>query len=123
MRVAPLIVIAALTVSISGCRIKSWESFESAVTPNPPGEWKGDPYASAGLANATGGLRPGTRYAEGAKNTDTKVDAKYDTPAKGTGLHPGEPTVSTRNGHGLSNAPAFQDTPGSLGNPANRAIR
>jgi hypothetical protein len=119
------VLLAVLTVLLlSGCRIKSWESFESATTPNEPGTWKGDEYALAGTANATGGQNIKTRYSEGAKNGQTQgLTTTYGEAGKGTGLQPGEPTVANRAGHGNQNAPAFQETPGNLGSPASKSGR
>jgi hypothetical protein len=118
-----LAAVVALT-TVSGCRIKSWESFEAATTPNPPGEWKGDEYASGGLANATGGLNTKTRYAEGSKNEQTSgINAGYGNPIKGSGLQPGENTVANKDGHGNQNSPSFDASPSSVQAPAARTGR
>ena len=84
MRYGATLLAAIALIALGGCRVKSWESFEAATTPNPPGEWKGDEYASAGIANATGGQNTKTRYADGAKNTQVSgLNAEYGNPIKG----------------------------------------
>jgi hypothetical protein len=116
--------LAVLAFAIGGCRIKSWESYESATTPNPPGTWKGDEYAWGGVADATGGLKPQVQYNEGARSTPTgKLDPTYDQPMKGTGLNPGDYNTTALPGHGNTNAPAFQGTPGSANATSTRSAR
>jgi hypothetical protein len=122
MRFRSLLLLGALLVMAAGCRFKSWESFQAATTPNPPGEWKGDPYAAGGPASATGGTKTETTYNPSAKRLGT-TDDNYDSPAKGSGTIPGEPTVSNRNAQGNNNGAAFTDTPGSVGTPGVSGIR
>jgi hypothetical protein len=90
LRVGALV--ALLTLGLAGCyRAKSWDSFISATTPNPPGQWKGDPYASAGIADSTGGLNTKNPYSQGAKTrTTAPLDAAFNRPNYGTGQRPGE---------------------------------
>ncbi len=105
---------AMLGLLLSGCRWKGYESFSSATTPHPPvGTWKGDPYASGGSADATGGVNAKTTYGKGARSGPGVVaNPNYDQPAKGTGLQPGENNGKAKEGHANSNAPALQDQPG-----------
>jgi len=124
MRYGATLLAAIALIALGGCRVKSWESFEAATTPNPPGEWKGDEYASAGIANATGGQNTKTRYADGAKNTQVSgLNAEYGNPIKGTGMQPGENPISNKNGHGNQNAPAFDETPSNVQSPSARTGR
>jgi hypothetical protein len=121
MWIRSVLLVSALVVVASGCRFKSWESFESATTPNPPGEWKGDKFALGGSASATGGLDTKTYYNKSAKNLGTTSD--YDTAAKGSGQVPGEPTMGNRNGQGNNNGASFTETPGAVGTPGSTVIR
>lgn len=116
------LVLGVFALAMGGCRFKSWESFESATTPNPPGEWKGDPYASAGLASSTGGLNTNVPYSKGAKVQTSPVN-ELNVPIKGTGQFPGEPTVPGRPGYGNSNAPAHAPKPADNNTPGTNVFR
>lgn len=105
-------------VALAGCRFKGAEGFISATTPVEYKVGKGDPYASGGIAGATGGTNVTTNYGKGARNVSTgKLDPKLDQPAKGVGQEPGENPVTAGSGYGNSNAPAHQI------DPANAATR
>ena len=115
MNVRWLLPAALLALTVTGCRFKSWESFEAATTPNPPGEWKGDKYTNAGLADSSGGQKTDVPYSEGASTSVVgKLDPKFDQPAKGSGLRPGEAPAAAKAGHGHTNAPSFQPGPSDL---------
>lgn len=109
--------LAFVAIMAGGCRFVSLESFDSATTPNPPGEWKGDKYASAGNAEQTGGTKTASHYNEGATVQTEKLDNTLDKPGKGSGQQPGEPGMAAKPGYGNSNAPALQPEPGSVGAP------
>lgn len=86
--------------------------------------WKGDPYASGGYGDQTGGLDTRTTYGAGSDPTSkSKIDPLYDAPGKGTGLHPGDPTVENRAGFGKTNAPALQPDPAETSNTTVRSAR
>jgi hypothetical protein len=119
--------LAAVLVSVAGCRFKGFESFskatssrgeeskefnfgESAKANDPRREW--GKYSGGGIAEANGGLNTQTRYGLGAQK-DGKVMQGFDQPTKGTGQLPGEYSGGSAAGHGQSNAPAFQPEPGS----------
>ena len=105
------------SILVAGCRFKGKESFLSATTPVEYRNGVGDPYASGGIAGATGGLNVKTHYGEGARNAPTgKLDAKLDQPAKGSGQRPGEQPQMGAGGYGLSNAPVSQPAPGDANN-------
>ena len=112
-----LALLAALGTSVVGCRFKGYESFSSATTPRPDLHVypkAGDPYGGQGLADATGGLNPGTRYGLGAK-ANGDVRPGYDQPQKGSGQQAGEyPNVAAA-GHAQTNAPSFQPSPSDVG--------
>ncbi|MFZ4508430.1 MAG: hypothetical protein ACOYON_12120 [Fimbriimonas sp.] len=105
---------------LAGCdpqpaRLKGIESFQSATTPNPPATWKGDPYASGGIAGATGGLSSKTSYGHGAKkSTDQVTDPVLNRPMKGSGEGPGARISTMPGGYGTPNAPANQPMPSSV---------
>ena len=112
-------VLAAVLVSVAGCRFKGYEAFSKATTPGlgggpyPTATHFGDPYGNGGTADASGGLKPNTRYGLGAQ-PGGKILPGYDEPSKGSGNQPGElPNVATE-GHAQTNAPAFQPKPGSV---------
>lgn len=116
----------ALALALGGCRSRAWESFSSATTPHDQSAvtWKGDPYTFGGIGNATGGRDARSSYSQGANpNATAPLDPLYDQPAKGTGLHPGEPTVENRAGFGKTNAPALQPAPGTVGASTVRSAR
>jgi hypothetical protein len=99
---------------VGGCRFKGAESFSTATTPQAPGNpaWGGDPYASGGIAEATGGLNTDTQYSEGSgADNGEKIDPTYNRPGYGSGQRPGEAGSYASPGHGTSNAPAFQASP------------
>ena len=119
MQVRLLLPVALVLASLGGCRFKSWESFESATTPNPAGTWKGDEYASGGIAGASGGLQPKTHYGLGARAAQPgKLHGDMDQPAMGTGLRAGEYSGSGVPGSNRSNAPINQGDPGSVNSPS-----
>ena len=97
-----------LVLASSGCRFKGGESFASATTPHEPkASYQGDPYSNGGIADATGGAKPETRYGMGAKTgAAAKPNYNYDQPAKGSGQQPGE-----NPGTGVGNAPVQQGKP------------
>ena len=110
-----LALLAAVAASVVGCRFKGYESFEAATSPM---EYKypkkGDPYGNGGIADASGGLNPKTRYGLGAQENGPILPG-YDQPQKGTGQQPGEyPNVAAA-GHAQTNAPAFQPSPSDVG--------
>lgn len=112
--VVKLLPIAVLALSLGGCRSKAYESFIQATTPNPPlGNSYGDPYLEGGIAAADGGTRPGVRYGMGSDPAG-RPEVGYDTPAKGSGLQPGEEPPSGRPWWATSNAPIGQAGPGAL---------
>ena len=115
MNVRWMLPLALLALGVAGCRFKSWESFESATTPNPPGEWKGDPYAAGGMADSSGGTKTDSTYSKGARpGVVGKLDPNFDQPAKGTGLRPGETPAQAKPGYGDSNAPVAQPGPSEV---------
>ncbi len=119
---------AAVIVSVSGCRFKGYESFSKATSDrveeskkidfgesyssNHPERKEWGKYSGGGIAEANGGLNSQTRYGLGAQK-DGKVMPSFDQPAKGTGQQPGEAPNAAADGHGQTNAPAFQPEPGS----------
>jgi hypothetical protein len=109
--------LAAVVASLSGCRFKGYESFSSVTTPMPEvyqTPKKGDPYGYGGVADATGGLDPKTRYGQGSNNAGT-VRPGYDQPQKGSGNQPGEYPNVAAPGHAQTNAPAYQPSPSDIG--------
>lgn len=112
-----LVVGMLTTLALSGCRFKGGESFASSTTPQETfdratSDWKGDPYASSGIAEATGGLKPATQYSEGARSTsDQKTDPFYNRPEYGSGTRPGELGTEAAPGHAFTNAPSLQGGP------------
>jgi hypothetical protein len=64
MKVAHSLTFVLAAAMLAGCqpRIKSLESNESAMTPNPKAQGKTiDPYTYGGIAGATGGTQTQTR--------------------------------------------------------------
>ncbi len=119
-----LVITLALAVGsmTTGCRFKGIESFKSATTPVEYKDGIGDPYASGGIASATGGTNTVTQYGKGALAQGRgKLDPSFDQPAKGTGQHAGEAPVQSRQGFGNSNAPANQTVPQDVQNPSARS--
>lgn len=118
-----LIGLISLGVSLTGCyHPVGIDSFTSATTPVPPlgqsDQWKGDPGAAAGVAEASGGTMPATPYGNTARTYATgKIDPSFDQPAMGTGKEPGEYPVEARAGFGNSNAPGNQASPSEANNP------
>jgi hypothetical protein len=99
-------------VMLGGCRFKGIESFETATTPVKFGKAVGDKYAGGGIAYASAGTHPATRYGQGSDpNSPNKVDPKLDKPAYGSGQQPGDMSSEGGAGYGKSNAPANQGTP------------
>ena len=114
MQKLAIVAISVIALGAAGCRLKGVEGFKSATTPVDYKNGVGDPYASGGIANATGGLDVTTSYGQGAKDKPTGVlNAKLDQPAKGTGNLPGEQTQAAAAGYGNLNGPAYQPTPGA----------
>ena len=123
-----LALLAAVVASASGCRFKGVEAFASATTPRIEeakmrdfGESSKDAdkarwgmYSNGGVADATGGLNPRTRYGLGAK-PDGVVLPSYDQAQKGSGQNRGEYPNAASAGHAQSNAPSFQPTPSEVG--------
>lgn len=114
--------LAAVAVSAVGCRFKGYEGFNAATSPSPASydytsgqsNKLHDSFGEAGVADSTGGLRPGTRYGKGAV-AEGKPMPGYDQPQKGSGQQRGEyPNVAAA-GHGQTNAPAFQPSPSDVG--------
>jgi hypothetical protein len=64
------IVVGMCAVALTGCRVKSLESFQSAVTESPATPGKGDPYAYGGIAEGSGGLQPRSSYASDDRSSD-----------------------------------------------------
>jgi hypothetical protein len=96
-------------VMLGGCRFKGIESFETATTPVKVQPVSGDKYGSGGIAYASAGTHPETRYGIGSDpNSTEKVDPKLDRPAKGSGQQPGELGGDAAAGYAKSNAPANQ---------------
>lgn len=108
-----LLPLALLAIAVVGCkpRIKALESFTAATTPHPATNWAGDVYSYGGIAQSSGGLRPGTFYGRGA-NPQGRPNPSYDRPAKGTGLQPGEVPPTAAPWWAQSNAPIYQPAPG-----------
>lgn len=97
---------------LGGCRFKGVESFETATTPVVYPKVPGDKYGNGGIAYATAGVKPETRYGLGSDpNSPLKVDSKMDRPAMGSGQEPGEQGGDAAPGHDQSNAPANQPAP------------
>ncbi len=118
-------VFAAMT--LGGCRLKGAEGFLAATTPPPQGQghlgtaaWPGDPYAKGGIAEASGGLYPGTNYGKGARITAAAVNPSFDQPAKGSGSQPGEFTNEAASGFGKSNGPGLQASPSDVNSLSSR---
>lgn len=66
MKAEKTLIAAAMLMLLTGCqpRVKSLESNESAMTPNPPAAGKTiDPYTNGGIAGASGGGKPEASYA------------------------------------------------------------
>ncbi len=112
---------------LGGCRFKGAEAFLAATTPMPDGkghlgtaDWSGDEYALGGIADATGGLQPGTNYGKGAMATSAPVNAAFDQPAKGSGSQPGEYTNEASSGFGKSNGPGMQPAPSNVNSLSSR---
>lgn len=112
-----LALLAAVALSVVGCRFKGYEAFQQSTTPRPElyrYPKYGEAYGDNGNADATGGLSPETRYGLGAKS-DGAVRPGYDAAQKGSGQQEGEyPNVAT-SGHVQSNAPSFQPSPSDVG--------
>lgn len=114
--VRSFVLVAALGLTLTGCRFKSWESFDSATTPNPTGPAKGDIYSGAGGAAASGGLNTDTSYGKGAAVASTsKIEGSMDQPAKGSGQLSGENSGNSVDGFGNSNGAAQQNSPSAVG--------
>ncbi len=124
-----LALLAAVVASASGCRFKGYESFRSATTPRPDfykdrqfgesapkdsvaADW--GKYSNGGIADASGGLNPQTRYGTGARQTGSVLPG-YDQPQKGSGQQKGEYPNAAAPGYGQTNAPAFQPSPSDVG--------
>ena len=111
--------LAAVAVSVTGCRFKGYESFSKATDPSwsgsPVTAKFGDPYGNGGTADASGGLNPSTRYGLGAQKGG-KILPGFDEPSKGSGTQPGEYPNVAAEGHAQTNAPAYQPKPGSVSN-------
>jgi hypothetical protein len=111
-----------LAGALGGCRFKGGESFLAVTTPMPEhkghlgtADWKGDPYAAGGIAEASGGTVILKTYGKGARsNVPGKLDTSFDQPAKGSGQQPGEFTNEARGGFGKSNAPGLQASPSDV---------
>jgi hypothetical protein len=76
--VARWLVLGLAAMSLVGCRVKSVESFESAVKQSPNSPGGGDPYTYGGMAEGTGGLSTKTSYP-----TDNKSDDPLAVTASG----------------------------------------
>lgn len=115
--VARLALLAAVAASVFGCRFKGYEAFATATTPRPDlyqYPKAGDRYSNGGIADASGGLDPATRYGLGSRNAGT-VRPGYDQAQKGSGQQDGEyPNIASA-GHAQSNAPSFQPSPSDIG--------
>jgi hypothetical protein len=127
----PLVVVAvvACTFVSSGCswfRYKGVEGFNAATTPVDYEAnrhlWKGDEYASGGIAKGSGGLITTTNYGKGADpNSPEPVNPRLDQPEKGIGQNPGEFHADHATGYGLTNSPISQSSPSDAGSLAARA--
>lgn len=122
-----LVLFAAVAASAVGCRFKGYEAFSASTTPRPElydysnGKTNTlhSTYGNGGIADASGGLNPQTRYGLGA-NPNGTLDPKlaaggYDQPQKGSGQQEGEYPNVAKGGHAQSNAPAFQPSPSDVG--------
>lgn len=112
-----LALLAAVAVSVVGCRFKGYESFSASTTLQPEANTypkQGDPYGDDGVADPTGGLEPRTRYGLGASANGT-VRPGYDQAQKGSGQQPGEYPNASAEGHAQTNAPSFQPSPSDIG--------
>lgn len=58
------LLLVPMVILATGCqpRFKGIESHNSALTPNGPMPNKGDKYATSGIGEATGGIKPATSY-------------------------------------------------------------
>ncbi len=119
-----LAILACALVVLSGCRFKGGESFASATAPTGKpveGQTNSDKYGSAGLADATGGLKPKTHYAEGERSgTNDKLDPILNQAANGSGQQPGENGAGAAPGFGNNNSPASQAHPSDVNNVSAR---
>jgi hypothetical protein len=109
-----LLSVVVLGGILAGCHSDGIDSFDAATTPVPrigDAAWKGDKYAYAGAAGASGGTKPDTQYGDTARGTRGKLNPSFDQPAKGVGQQPGEYPVEANVGFGHSNAPANQPSP------------
>ncbi|HEY0867491.1 MAG TPA: hypothetical protein VGE01_08935 [Fimbriimonas sp.] len=114
MKSCHLVALGVLAVAVlGGCRFKGGESFTSATAPHETGAgYEGDPYASSGSAEATGGLKVDAPYSAGARTSSTDpIDPTYNRPAYGSGERRGELGAQGAPGHSNTNAPAFQPGP------------
>lgn len=127
MRSAPrhLASIAVLAFACAGCsvRFQGAEGFVGSTTPvdyaaerKAADSWKGDKYASGGIADSTGGMKTETNYGKGARlDAPEPLDVKLGQPAKGTGRNAGEFPAYADPSYNNSNAPVAQPLPGAAG--------
>jgi hypothetical protein len=121
MRYGRVLLFVCAIAMLGGCRFEGGESFVSSTQPQPRpdgryGTWSGDPFTSAGIADASGGTRTEVNYGQGADPTAPgQLNPAFDQPAKGTGLRPGEQVRASAPGFGNTNAPANQPLPGTAG--------
>jgi hypothetical protein len=126
---ARIAVLALITgASLAGCRYQGGASFLAATTPNleighhDQGQWAGDPYATGGIAEASGGTLPQTRYSAGVNlAAHDPLNPKYDQPGMGTSQTPGNYTVNAAPGFEKENGPGLQPTPSSVNTPSANA--
>jgi hypothetical protein len=120
-KVLRLLVVAAVGTALAGCRIKSVESFESAVNPSPPSPGKGDPYTYGGVAEGTGGLSTKTSYATDTNTpdplsaTETGKAGRIDQPRVQLPSAPASPSTIKLNAS--SGAPAKASAAASTSRP------
>ncbi len=91
----------AMGVMLSGCHLKSPDSFISATTPHQEmPRYMGDKGSNGGFGGANSGTRLGKDNGGKSKGTVSS----YDDPTKGSGNQPGE-----NPGAGGTNGPAMQN--------------